>query len=253
MMRIYIVFFSAFVISCLISCNDKKQTTYYLNLDTGKIYNQNEFIELKVETTKKYLYVKQDVKITYNFEKEIIKGDSIINPYKIDIIKNGKYIVKASNKERIFDFIDQKFPSLSINKENKIDAFNSKPTVLNFWFIKCKPCVEEIESLNLLVKEYQNEVNFIAITFDEKTDVDNFLKNKDFNFQHITNAESLIDSLGILAFPKTVFIDKKGYVKFIENGVTLNESDEYDLTWFKKNLDELIQSNPTTSTEVDKK
>ena len=56
-------------------------------------------------------------------------------------------------------------------------------TVYNFWFVACKPCVDEIPVLNQLAAKYNNDsVRFIAITFDTPEKVEAFLTKNPFNF-----------------------------------------------------------------------
>ena len=51
-----------------------------------------------------------------------------------------------------------------------------KTVVINFWFIKCKPCVDEIPKLNKLVKKYTHnkDVVFLSISFDQEKDIRSF-------------------------------------------------------------------------------
>ena len=46
----------------------------------------------------------------------------------------------------------------------------------NFWFTTCSPCVAEIPIFDSLQKKYSNKVDFIAITFEEKGIIKDFLK-----------------------------------------------------------------------------
>ncbi|MEK9517712.1 MAG: TlpA disulfide reductase family protein, partial [Flavobacteriaceae bacterium] len=60
-----------------------------------------------------------------------------------------------------------------------------KTVVINFWFIKCKPCVDEIPKLNKLVKKYihNKDVVFLSISFDQEKDNRSFLEKNPFKYQ----------------------------------------------------------------------
>ncbi|MBK9510889.1 MAG: TlpA family protein disulfide reductase [Cytophagaceae bacterium] len=79
--------------------------------------------------------------------------------------------------------------------------------------------VAEIPALNKLQENYADKVNFIAITFDDDKKVLRFLKNKEFNFKHITNANQFIEYIGTKPYPENIFIDKDGFIRNIEGGL----------------------------------
>ena len=57
-----------------------------------------------------------------------------------------------------------------------------KTVVINFWFIKCKPCIDEIPKLNKLVKKYNHnkDVVFLSISFDQEKDIRSFLEKNTY-------------------------------------------------------------------------
>lgn len=92
-----------------------------------------------------------------------------------------------------------------------------KPLVVNLWFTTCGPCIEEMPDLNRLKNEYQDsDVLFIAITFDTKISVTNFLKKHNFNFTIIPGAKFYCDRVTQL-YPVTFFVDRKGIIRFAEH------------------------------------
>lgn len=100
-----------------------------------------------------------------------------------------------------------------INSKNLI----GKPVVLNIWFTTCGPCIEEIPDLNRLRNEYENSgAVFLAITFDKKSAVINFLKRHPFNFTIIPEAKWYCDQVTGL-YPLTFFVDKNGIIRYAEH------------------------------------
>lgn len=102
-----------------------------------------------------------------------------------------------------------------------LEKLKGKPTLINCWFTTCKPCVEEMNSLNEIKEYFKDKVNFISLTTDEEVEVRKFLETKRFNFQHIVGQEDKLEELGINSFPKNVFLDKHGRIIRITGNVPI--------------------------------
>lgn len=74
-----------------------------------------------------------------------------------------------------------RFTDIQDNEHNSINT-KGKVVVINCWFISCIPCVKEIPDLNLLSNHFYNrtDVEFIALAFDSKTEIRQFLKKHPF-------------------------------------------------------------------------
>ncbi|MGB5464266.1 MAG: TlpA disulfide reductase family protein [Aureibaculum sp.] len=131
----------------------------------------------------------------------------------------------------------------NIKINNKI--LKGKVTFINLWFVNCTPCLKEIPELNKLKAEYDSNANFIAITFDSKTKVIDFLKRKPFDFDIITDQEELLkNTFKPESYPKILLVDKNGIINFISNGIKLEVSEtrniKHTVPELKAKLDELI-------------
>lgn len=109
----------------------------------------------------------------------------------------------------------------------KLSDYLGKVIVLNFWFIKCPPCIKEIPGLNKLKKKYARKgVAFLAATFESAKDVQKFLQEVPFNFTMITDAWDIIQQYeGMnMGFPVNYIITKEGKIhsKHV-GGVPLSE------------------------------
>lgn len=119
----------------------------------------------------------------------------------------------------------QQAPAFSL-KDIKGNSYNlsqlkGKVVVLNFWFINCKPCQQEIPDLNEMVNEYKGkEVIFLGIALDEKKDLEIFLKKSPFNYQIIPDGESVAESYHVVSYPAHFVIDKKGKVVYTSTGLS---------------------------------
>ncbi|MEO9077361.1 MAG: TlpA disulfide reductase family protein [Gelidibacter sp.] len=104
-----------------------------------------------------------------------------------------------------------------------LDNLKDQVVVINFWFIHCKPCIEEIPDLNNLKSEFQKEnVKFIAVALDGKVALETFLEKTKFDFIIIPNGNTFTNSLGIPHYPFHVIIDKTGKLHYISDALSLN-------------------------------
>lgn len=124
-----------------------------------------------------------------------------------------------SSGEKALDFIVTDLKGKTI----KLSDLKGKVVVLNFWFTKCGPCVVEMPSLNNLVTEYKDkDVVFIAITFNKKGLVEQFLETKDFKYTIAANANDIITMYGVQSYPTSIVINKKGEIVLKELGYRTN-------------------------------
>lgn len=133
----------------------------------------------------------------------------------------------------------KKFPIekyITNNSKNfKNDYLEDKPTLINFWFTRCPPCIEELPTLNKLKEKYGDKVNFISITFDCQKAVDEFLKKYEFKFEHIPNSKKQIDELNIEGYPISLILNKDGIIKIVTSEIT-----EYEIKDLETSINILL-------------
>lgn len=130
---------------------------------------------------------------------------------------------KGVLKEGIYDLKGKEFPAFELSLLNgeklNSESLRGKPTLINFWFTNCAPCIDEMPMLNEIQAELAGEVNFVAITFEDKSEVNSFLEKSEFNFRHLIDAREYIKSLGFFGYPKTILLDKNFTVVEIEKRI----------------------------------
>ncbi|GET45618.1 TlpA family protein disulfide reductase [Capnocytophaga felis] len=161
-------------------------------------------------------------------KETLIKEDSTIVMVSFDMC--GKEQNELFKSEPLSEHKNKELPKFSLNTLNGV-KFNSeqlkgKPTMINFWFTKCTPCIDEMPVLNKIKEKYKNDFNFIAVTYEKKETVENFLKSHSFDFEHLIDAKDLINQLGIKSFPLNLFLDKNGVLQYVEGGIPYNFIDE---------------------------
>jgi thiol-disulfide isomerase/thioredoxin len=88
-------------------------------------------------------------------------------------------------------------------------ALKGKVVVLNFWFVGCPPCKEEIPALNRLVKDYTGkDVAFVSLALDKEKELRDFTKTTRFDYAIIPEAQGISDKYGIEGFPTHYVLTK---------------------------------------------
>jgi thiol-disulfide isomerase/thioredoxin len=186
----------------------------------------------QIDTTQKTIEIKIKHNLFFNSEK-----NQISPPEYLENANSGLYSIsfRILNDSTIHHQLDStlllkmqhnlfKFPNL-VDTENKRIKFKKQAkSIVTFWSTICKPCIEEIETLNKLVSKYQN-VNFIGITPDNSQKVKSFQKIRKFNFQIVPNVENIEKNFNVSAYPTHFLIDKNGIIdKIIVGSVIKKDS-----------------------------
>jgi len=242
-MKTKVLIFSIFLILFL-GCKQKyKRPTpnFYKNLFTEELLSESEFKQL-IDSLheKKFDSIKGVKNITMHFYKLIISNDSVIQTFNYDVRVGNEYLVRAESFEKIgMEISPQTF--ITTNGDSiQIGGKQTKPTLINLWFVECGGCVAEIPALNKLQEKYADKVNFIAITFDDEKKVMSFLKRKEFNFKHITNAVKFIEYIGSKPYPENIFINRDGFIQNIEGGLSNHEDLDLVIKYFDSIIEKLL-------------
>jgi thiol-disulfide isomerase/thioredoxin len=205
---------------------------------TGFCYGQSNYYSfntdsLFTEETVHLAFDKLSTTLPDNYDliptiyHRIVKGDTIINYLAFNAQKSESSINKHKfefifKQDSIFLFLNKKLPEYKLQdlngKEFSLSQLIGKPALINFWAIYCKPCVAEIPELNGLKDIYQNEMNFIAITESSCStdDLKEFLEKHPYNYYILENADEYKKVLKISSLPKNIFVDKEGYIRYIQ-------------------------------------
>lgn len=192
----------------------------------GDLYEEERFRE-KLQSIEKIYSETGNFKYTtanYKVRSTEIRVDSIIQ--NVEVVLSQSNSSPLDINTGVQKHLNKPLPSFqlqTLNNEIKANAdYAGKVTFVNLWFTSCGPCITEMPYLNYLKDVYKDQVNFVAITFDDKYKVENFLSRKTFNFEHLVDAAQYLSrDLENNAFPKLILLDKSGTVRFVENGVQL--------------------------------
>ena len=211
-----------FLFICVSTLYSYSQMQYYTTDGNNRltVSEINEMLSQKVIKFEKLLGKK--FYGSFSIIETQIKNDTIISKVKIEITDK--------NSEPFSEYLEKEFPIFDLttidNKDISLEQLKGKPTLINFWYTKCAPCIDEMTVLNKIKEKYKNDFNFIAITFDNEDDVNKFLKIHQFDFELVVNAKNFIDNLGIHTYPMNWFLDRNGIVKYVKNGISYTKDSE---------------------------
>ncbi len=124
------------------------------------------------------------------------------------------------------------------NKKYKKEDLVGKVLVINFWFINCPPCRQEIPDLNKLVEDYKDndKIIFIAVGLDEWVDVKEFIKKTPFTYHLVTDGRYTAKEYGVTGYPTNLVVDTEGKIAFQSKG-----GSSANPLWMKKAIDKALE------------
>lgn len=240
------IFISAFILSFFISCGEKEQKVTEADL---------QFSSLQTNQAKWWSYHKSNIDLTSDFLPLGEAGDTISKQEFLEQLVTGEFIAikirsnEPRNKYRLYrldenaddaieytvasdsyreykhfmmegkDFPDFSFTDLQGRKYSNEDLLG-KTLVVKTWFLRCKPCIEEMPQLNELVAAYSDreDVVFLSLSTDPEDELEKFLTEREFNYPVVPNSKSFIEqTLGVNIYPTHIIVDQSGKIEKVVN------------------------------------
>jgi len=113
----------------------------------------------------------------------------------------------------------------SVKISNQISTFD-KLTLLDFWFIGCKPCIAGFPKIQVLRDSFSDDfLNIRAINYiDQEMNIIHFKSKYSYRFNLEKDTSNLTNFFKISAFPTILLLDSNGLVLFKIEG---NKPDEF--------------------------
>jgi len=119
---------------------------------------------------------------------------------------------------------DVKLSSL-MGEKIDMDEFKGKTVFINFWATWCKPCIQEMPTIDSAQMLFRNkDVVFLMASNEDAGKIHKFSNKHTYGFRYV-KLENL-EELNIQALPTTFIFDSDGVLQFSETGFRLWDEPE---------------------------
>lgn len=148
------------------------------------------------------------------------------------------------NKDSLFGkpFINFEGTLLDGKKFN-LSEHKGKVVLLNFWFIGCPPCMGEVPDINELYRTYKDSnVVLLSLATNSAKELNKFIAGKNsrpiekIEYPVLPDCRNIADKYQITGFPTNILIDKKGTIRLISHGASVESLKKYIAFYGDKGL-----------------
>lgn len=125
-------------------------------------------------------------------------------------------------------------PGFSLPSRNgdivSLDKLKGQVVMLNFWASWCGPCRQEMPLLDQMHKRYSSlGFTLLGVNVEANTaDAERWLAQTPVSFPVVFDKDSKVSKLyDVSAMPSTVFIDRKGNLRYLHRGYKPGDESEY--------------------------
>lgn len=111
-----------------------------------------------------------------------------------------------------------------------LEQLRGNVVMLNFWASWCGPCRTEMPLLEQMHKRYSSlGFTLLGVNVEANTaDAERWLKETPVTFPVLFDRDSKVSKLyDVSAMPSTVFIDRKGNIRYLHKGYQPGDESEY--------------------------
>lgn len=111
-----------------------------------------------------------------------------------------------------------------------LDQLKGQVVMLNFWASWCGPCRQEMPLLDQMHKRYSSlGFTLLGVNVEANTqDAEKWLAQTPVTFPVLFDRQNKVSKLyDVSAMPSTVFIDRKGTVRYLHRGYKSGDESEY--------------------------
>ncbi len=162
-------------------------------------------------------------------------GNEVTSEQYFRLANSGLYNISFTKRDSgtIYYLLDSTTLLKSVNRKAPAASYRDlsglsvavpktgKITVMDFWATTCPPCIEEMDSLNNLVKDFPG-VEFIAFTAESESVIKAFLQKHTFMYKIIPDSKNIKSSFFVSAYPSHIVCDKNGIIRYVSIGKDLS-------------------------------
>lgn len=111
-----------------------------------------------------------------------------------------------------------------------LEQLKGQVVMINFWASWCGPCRQEMPLLDQMHKRYSSlGFTLLGVNVEANTkDAERWLAETPVSFPVLFDKDSKVSQMyQVSAMPSTVFIDRKGHVRYLHRGYKPGDESEY--------------------------
>ena len=171
---------------------------------------------------KKYFFISL-LSVMINAAADLPAGATVPSFNKIKALPERRRLSESHSDQDGSELLNKPAPAFELRgldgKIYSLRGLRGKIVVLNFWFIACKPCVNEMPVLNNIKNNCDPaKVVFLALSLDSKDAINAFLQNHKFSYTMLPAAAQVHKQYNLNAYPTSIVIDARGIVSFVQIG-----------------------------------
>lgn len=197
------------------------------------VSHKAEILNAKSPEIKIYKLVVDEA--TFNQTKSSKKGFSYSKMMRGDDVQFVESSAEEKSAFLAYELMKKKikvgdtFPAFQLvtadGKKMTESVFQSKLTLVNFYFDKCEPCIKETPELNRFAQNYP-DVQTIAITFDSAKQAQDYVAQHKFAWPILVEGDKLIRSdIGLSSYPFFALVNEQGKVLGLGSSIDIGISD----------------------------
>lgn len=143
----------------------------------------------------------------------LVAGLILVAMFLVVWLQSAKYEPLTVGKQAP----DFQLPDLN-DKEIRLSDYRGKVVFLNFWATWCKPCREEMPSMEVLYKNFEKDgLVILAVSIDRvttKKEIPPFVKSLNLTFPVLVDSWGQTDKrYKLMGVPETYIIDREGTLR----------------------------------------
>lgn len=143
----------------------------------------------------------------------LVAGLILVAMFLVVWLQSAKYEPLTVGKQAP----DFQLPDLN-DKEIRLSDYRGKVVFLNFWATWCKPCREEMPSMEVLYKNFEKDgLVILAVSIDRvttKKEIPPFVKGLNLTFPVLVDSWGQTDKrYKLMGVPETYIIDREGTLR----------------------------------------
>lgn len=167
--------------------------------------------------------------------------EKILNSFSKRIKSEKLWMILNDEFQKITIREDKKFPKLSLKNldlnEDILTIPNAEYTLIDFWFSRCRPCLEQIPAMKVIYNNYNSRgFNIIGISTDKTLNIEIWKKRiveKEIPWKNYLDENAILaTNEKIFSFPTNFLLDKNG--KILKKNIKIEDLEIF----LKENLKE---------------